>query len=202
MKLLQSDTESKILEAAKIIFIEKGLEGARMQEIADEAKINKSLLHYYYRTKEKLFSAVFQFAVSRFVPKIEEIFTSDLSLFKKIELIVEQYITMLGKNPFIPIFVLHEINRHPDRIVSLISSAGVRPQLLIEQINKEIQRGTIRPMSAQNLIVNIISLCVFPFAAIPIIQRLIFNNDKKAYIEFLENRKKEVSGFIINAIKI
>ncbi len=196
------DTENRILEAAKKVFIEKGLEGARMQEIADEAKINKSLLHYYYRTKERLFSAVFQFAISRFVPKIEEIFTSDMNIFDKINLIIEQYITMLSKNQFIPIFVLHEINRHPDRVVNIMASAGIRPQLLVDQIENEIKKGVIRPVSAQNLIINIISLCVFPFAARPLIQRLFFENDKKAYAVFLENRKKEVSSFIINAIKV
>ena len=202
MSSSHTDTEARILEAAKKVFIQKGLEGARMQEIADEARINKSLLHYYYRTKEKLFSAVFQFAISRFVPRIEEIFGSDITLFEKIELIIDHYISLLMKNQFVPIFVLHEINRHPDRLVNLMSSAGVRPNILIEQIEKEIQKGTIKQITPQNLIINIISLCVFPFAARPLIQRLFFANDKKDYVEFLKNRKREVSNFIINAIKV
>ncbi|MBN2613056.1 MAG: TetR/AcrR family transcriptional regulator [Bacteroidales bacterium] len=197
-----SDTEGKILEAAKKVFIEKGLEGTRMQEIANEAKINKALLHYYYRTKEKLFNAVFQFAITRFIPHIEGIFNSDKNFFEILEAIIEQYITLISKNPFIPIFVLHEINRHPDRLADIIKSAGIQPKILIEKIEKEVEKGTIRPVSALNLIVNIISLCVFPFAARPLIQRLLFDNDKHAYTTFIQSRKTEVTSFIINAIKI
>ncbi|MFO7656523.1 MAG: TetR/AcrR family transcriptional regulator [Bacteroidales bacterium] len=197
-----SDTENKILEAAKKVFIEKGLEGSRMQEIANEASINKALLHYYYRTKEKLFNAVFQFAIIRFIPRIEKIFKSDKTFFEIIEAIIDQYITLLSKNPFIPIFVLHEINRHPDRLADIIQSAGIQPKMLIEKIEKEVENGTIRPVSAINLIVNIISLCVFPFAARPLLQRLIFENNKQAYTAFIESRKTEVTSFIINAIKV
>ena len=201
MTLVQSDTETKILDAAKKIFIQKGLEGARMQEIADEAKINKSLLHYYFRSKERLFSAVFKFAISRFIPKIEKIFDSKMGISAKIELIVEQYISLLLKNQFVPIFILHEINRHPDRLVELITSEGIKPKLIITQIDEEIKKGNLKPISAQNLILNVISLCIFPFAARPLIQRLFFENNRKAFNDLMVSRKKEVSEFIIHAIK-
>lgn len=201
MTSLKADTERKILKAAKKVFIRKGLEGARMQEIADEAKINKALLHYYYRSKEGLFSAVFRFAIFRFVPKIEEIFETETPFFRKIELVVDQYISLLLRNQFIPVFILHEINRNPDRIMNLITAAGLKPELITLQIDREINEGVIKPISAQNLLLNVISLCVFPFAARPLIQRLLFQNDKKAYTGFLESRKKEVAEFIISAIK-
>ncbi len=201
MTLVQPDTETRILDAAKKVFIRKGLEGSRMQEIADEAKINKALLHYYFRTKERLFTAVFQFAISRFVPKIEEIFEADKPFFTKIELIIDQYISLLLKNQFVPIFILHEINRHPDRLVDIMTSSGIKPKLIAIQIEEEINKGSLKPISSQNLIMNVISLCVFPFVARPLIQRLFFNNDKKAYNDFLVSRKKEVSEFIIHAIK-
>lgn len=201
MSNVQSDTETKILDAAKKVFIQKGLEGARMQEIADEAKINKALLHYYFRTKERLFSAVFRFAISRFIPRLERIFDLKISVLAKIELIVEQYISLLLKNQFIPIFILHEINRHPDRLVDLVTSSGIKPNLIILRIDEEIKKENLQSISAQNLILNILSLCIFPFAARPLVQRLIFNNNKKAYNDFLVARKKEVSEFIIRAIK-
>ena len=201
MTEIHSNTEDKILEAAKKVFIEKGLEGTRMQEIADEARINKALLHYYYRTKEKLFAAVFRFALSKFIPRIEEILNAEMPLFEKIELIVNQYITLLKKNPIIPIFVLHEINRHPDRLLEAMTGSGVNPEIFIKQIEKEVSAGNIKPIDSRQLIVNILSLCVFPFAAKPLIKGLFFNNNKNLYDEFIESRKKEVSGFIIDAIK-
>ncbi len=197
----QADTETKILDAAKKIFIKKGLEGTRMQEIADEARINKALLHYYFRSKEKLFSAVFQFAISRFIPKIERIFDMNIDIAEKIELIVEQYISLLLKNQFIPIFILHEINRHPDRLVDIITSSGIKPKMIILQIDEEIEKSKMQTVSAHHLILNVISLCVFPFVARPLVQRLFFDNDRKAFNEFLVTRKKEVAAFVIRAIK-
>jgi TetR/AcrR family transcriptional regulator len=139
--------------------------------------------------------------MSRFVPKIEKIFDAELAFSSKIELLVDQYISLLLKNQFIPIFILHEINRHPDRLVNLMTSLGIKPKLITSQIEKEIKKGNLKPISAQNLIINVISLCVFPFVARPLVQRLFFENNKKAFNEFLVSRKKEVSEFIIRAIK-
>jgi hypothetical protein len=144
---------------------------------------------------------VFRFAISKFIPKIEEIFESEKPFFAKIELIVDQYISLLIKNQFIPIFILHEINRHPDRILEIMTSAGIRPNMIASQIEQEIKNGKLKPISAQNLMINIISLCIFPFAAKPLIQGIFFNNDKKAFNDFMVSRKKEVSEFILQAIK-
>lgn len=201
MNAEQTNTEGKILEAAKEVFIQKGLEGARMQEIADTAGINKALLHYYYRTKEKLFSAVFHFAISRFIPHIEEAFSSDKSINEIIRTVVYHYITLIQKNQFIPIFILHEINRNPDRIVEIMRSSGINPDLFINAIQKEIDEGKIKISSPQQLIINIISLCIFPFVARPLMLNLFFSKDKKQFNDFIEVRKKEVADFIIAAIQ-
>ena len=81
-----SETEQKILDAAKQVFLVKGLAGARMQEIADEAGINKALLHYYFRSKEKLFEKILNEAFTNIIPNIITIFTSNLPFFEKIRL--------------------------------------------------------------------------------------------------------------------
>src|SRR5512140_406633 len=112
-------TEGSILEAAKKVFISHGFDGTSMQQIANEAGINKSLLHYYFRNKEKLFSAVFSYAFQNFVPQIQEILNSGVSVFIKIERIIAEYMDMLLKNEFIPSFILHEINRNPDGIYAI-----------------------------------------------------------------------------------
>lgn len=196
-----SSTEEKILEAAKKIFIRHGLEGTSMQQIADEAQINKSLLHYYYRTKEKLFTAVFSFALRYIVPEIMGIMNSNDSIFLKIERIVSEYMELLMKNKFIPAFVLHEINRNPDRLFEIFKNSGIQPEIFVNQFNAEIQKGTIRPMDPRHLVVNILSLCIFPVAARPLVQRIFFNNQEGDYFEFLEERKKLVTDFVVHAIK-
>ena len=171
------NTEQKIHEAAKTVFIRKGLEGARMQEIADEAGINKALLHYYFRTKDKLFEAVFTDAFFKLVPNIINLLKSDLPLFEKIKQFTENYIDIFIENPFVPGFVLHELNRNPQRIVNLISNIGVDPGIFIQQVNEEIEKGTINPIDPKQLIVNMLAMCIFPFAATPIIKNIIFENN-------------------------
>jgi TetR/AcrR family transcriptional regulator len=199
--LALSLTEAKILEAAKKVFILNGFEGTSMQQIANEAGINKSLLHYYFRNKEKLFAAVFSFAFQNFVPQIQEILISEASVFIKIERIVAEYMDMLLKNEFIPAFILHEINRNPDRIYAIMQGTGLDPEIFIKQFAKEIEKGHIRPVDPRHLVVNLIALCVFPVAAKPMMQRILFANNEAAYQQFLRERKNKVAEFIIQSIK-
>jgi AcrR family transcriptional regulator len=195
------NTEQKILLAAKKVFIEKGLEGSRMQEIADEAGINKALLHYYFRTKDKLFEGVFREAFHKVFPHIALLMKQEIPLFDKIRLFTTQYIEILKENHFIPGFVIHELNRNPERIVDIISSIGVEPELFMKQVNDEVRKGTIRPVDPRELIVNMLAMCIFPFVAEPIIKTIIFGKDKKSFDLFIEERKKTVPEFIINSIK-
>jgi TetR/AcrR family transcriptional regulator len=201
LKIEPFSTESNILEAAKKVFITHGFDGTSMQQIANEAGINKSLLHYYFRNKEKLFAAVFSFAFQNFVPQIQEILNSGVSVFIKIERIVAEYMDMLLKNEFIPAFILHEINRNPDGIFAIMQGTGLNPEIFIEQFTMEIEKGHIRPVDPRHLIVNLIALCVFPVAARPLMQRILFANDEEAYQQFLHERKNKVAEFIIQSIK-
>ena len=129
-----------------------------------------------------------------------EILDSDSPLFAKIEKLVTEYIDTLNTHKFIPAFILHELNRNPDRIFENMQESGIKPQLFIEQFASEIKKGNIRPMDPRHLIVNIIALCVFPIAAQPLLQRIFFNNDALLYQQFLEDRKKTVTSFIMKSI--
>ncbi|MEI7594293.1 MAG: TetR/AcrR family transcriptional regulator [Bacteroidota bacterium] len=195
------NTETIILNAARVVFQHKGFDGARMQEIADEAKINKSLLHYYYRSKELLFEAIFNEALLKFIPKISIVLSSDISLEMKVEAFVESYINMLIENPFLPGFVLNEISRNPEKIIGLILQLGVNPNKLDAILQKEIEQGKIKNISSKEFIVNLISMCVFPFIAKAIIQGFLFGNNNKEAQQFLLERKKSIPKFFMNAIK-
>lgn len=197
----QKDTEALILDAARKVFLDNGFDGTTMQKIADEAGINKALLHYYFRSKDRLFEAVFIEAFSRMIPNIMRIFFSDLPFNDKIRAWVDAYISALLQYPMIPQFILHELHRNPERIVELIKSTGFDPEMVFVQIRSEMERGHIRSMDPRQLIVNMLALCIFPFAARPMIQGFIFKNDSATFELFLENRKKEVAEFILNAIK-
>jgi TetR/AcrR family transcriptional regulator len=201
MTALDKNTETQILEAAKKVFVKKGFDGARMQEIADEAGINKALLHYYFRSKDKLFTTIFIEVFQHFVPKLAETMGSSKPFFDKIKLFIESYIDMLSANPHLPIFILNEMHRNPQRIIELFGKSGVKPEFLFGIIEAEIKKGTIIRIRPQHFIINILAMCVFPFAGRPIIQGFIFKNNKKEYEAFLLERKKEVCAFVINSIK-
>lgn len=196
-----SETELHILDAARKVFLQYGFDGTTMQMIANESKINKALLHYYFRNKDRLFEAVFMEAFSQMIPNILKIFNSDSDFFDKIRSFVDVYISALLQYPQIPLFILHELRRNPDRIVELIKSSGIKPEFILQLIREETGKGNIIPIDPYQILVNMLSLCIFPFAARPMIQGFIFGNDERAYQEFLENRKQQVADFIIKAIK-
>lgn len=205
MTLEEKNTEDKIFEAAKDVFTEKGFDGARMEEISKKAGINKALLHYYYRTKEKLFGAIFDKVMGDFISGVIERMYNNDPLFVKIEYFVEAYLKMIMKNPHIPMFIINELNRNPERVVSIFKMTPIAKNNLFEKfrdlINSEIEKGTIKPIVPEHLIVNILSMTIFPVVARPIIQGIIFQNNKDTYMNFLEERKKEVAKFIIDSIR-
>ncbi len=201
-EIKKDNTEEKILNAAQEVFVQKGMDGARMQEIADKAGINKALLHYYFRSKQKLFDAIFKKVFSKILPNIMTMVQSDLPIEKKLETFVENYINLLIKNPFLPTFILKEMNRDPEFLANIIKGNGVNPNEVLDMLQKEMGEGNIRTMDPRDLLVNILSLSIFPIASKPLMTVMFFDKDKKAYNEFIEKRKITVKEFILNSILI
>lgn len=198
----EKSTSDKILAAAKVVFMTKGMAGARMQDIANEAGINKALLHYYFRNKEQLFEVIFEQATHDLFPRINQIIDSDLPLFKRIELFCEEYITVMTENPYLPMFVMYEMHQNPERFIRKMWTKhdAPRPGKFLEVIEKEIQKGTIKKISPLHLLMNMLSLTIFPFVGKPLFQ---FNLkiDELQYRAIMEQRKTEIPRFIIDAIK-
>lgn len=195
-------TEKIILDAARKVFIRKGFDGARMQEIADEANINKALLHYYFRSKDKLFMAIFVEVIQSFISSsVKLIQDPGHSVFDKIRLFVEKYISLIQENPYLPGFILNELNRRPDRLVGIFKSSGLKLDNFYSQIKEEIREGKINPVEPEHLLINMISMCIFPFIGKPIINTIILPATEKDFNLFIEERKRTVPEFIINSIK-
>lgn len=195
------NTEGKIVEAAEKVFIENGMAGARMQQIADEAGINKALLHYYYRSKEKLFSIVFRTAIKALLPNLIKSFKTEGDFFDRLHVFVESYLNIIEKNPHLPGFVIHELNHRPEQLIQTIAELDIDIQFIIDDIHAEIEKGRIINIPPKHLIVNVISLCIFPVVARPMVTGVLFKGNKEEYKAFLKERKTNVADFVINSIK-
>jgi TetR/AcrR family transcriptional regulator len=198
---MSSETESKIIEAARKVFHRRGFHGTRTQDIADEAGINKAMLHYYFRTKDQLFQAVFREALLNIFPQIIKILNGDEPLEEKIEKFVHEYIDLLMAHPYLPGFVLHEITANPEGLKKLITAElHFTPEKFLMQYQKGVNEGLYVDMAPQQFLTSLLGVCVFPFIARPMIQ-IFFGINDDAFGEFIEQRKKEATMFIINGMK-
>src|SRR5690349_5623595 len=188
------DTEARILDAAHRVFVRSGTAGARTQEIAKEAGVNSALLHYYFRTKERLAEAVFRRAAGQLMPAVIGILASDLALEDKIAQVIDVELRQLTATPYLPGYILSELNHHPERAAQLISNAtGITPEqvracvlsVLRAQIDEAARAGRIRPIEPQQLVVNLLALCIFPFAARPMLTAVL-GLDQAAFTKFID----------------
>jgi TetR/AcrR family transcriptional regulator len=196
----ESSTQDRILEAAKEVFHHRGFEGTRMQEIADRAGINKSLLHYYYRNKENLFMAVFKDAFARMVTTASEIFRSEGSFEMKLERFFDYHISFLRKNSYIPWFILNGLYEKPEEIKKLMDENRFFPPDILNTVTRQLQAEGYVVEDPLQLFLNILSLSVFPVVAKPILGT-VFNLSESDMDAFFEKRKRTLSRFVIHALK-
>ena len=201
-------TEQRILDAAHVVFIRRGTAGARMQDIADEAGVNKALLHYYFRNKNRLAEAVLQGVTTRIFSRLAETLGSDAEIEDKVRRIIGIYIDQLSKAPYVPAYVIAELNQHPERTKQFFEA--VRPPgakgpppffiKLAEQIQARVRAGTMRAIPPGQFIANIASLCVFPFAAKPMLCTLL-DMDDRGFNAFIEERKTGLPEFFLSGLR-
>ncbi|MBN2633191.1 MAG: TetR/AcrR family transcriptional regulator [Bacteroidales bacterium] len=194
-------TEEKIFESATEVFVAKGMDGARMQDIADLAGINKALLHYYYRTKDHLFNAVFEKIAEQMFRKFSPVFDANLSLEEKIRFFFSEHISFLQKNPRLPGFLINEVNRNPERIKKFLRNIEIEKlwQTLLSQHQEEMKKYNITNETIPQLMSSIAALSVFPFAARAILEAL-FERMGIDFKEYSEQRKEYAADFVIRAI--
>ncbi len=200
-------TRKKILKAAYEVFLQKGYNGARMQEIAEKAGVNKALLHYYFRTKEELYNEVSRIALSNFLPKAARVLEQDLDLFEKIRVFTSVYIDFLLENSFITLFVINESYKQDSIVLELYREVVGKNMhkfisVLQDQIDQLAEEGIIRPISALHLLVNMISMCAMPVVAAPLLREIQFKDNEDKFHQFIQQRKQLVPQFIINSLKL
>jgi len=204
-----TDTEARILDAAHVVFVRRGTAGARMQEIADEAGVNKALLHYYFRSKSRLAAAVFQRVARGLFLRVSEILGSDAAIDDKVRRVIQLYLEQLTKTPYAPAYVISELNQHPDRAAQFVEAVRqIRAQSLstdvLDTLGKQLRRGVraraMRAISTPQFIANLASLCIFPFAARPMLCAIL-DLDDRGFARFIDERKTVLPEFFLNALR-
>lgn len=197
-------TEEKIILAARSIFREKGKDGARMQEIADQAGINKAMLHYYFRSKEALFDQVFQ---NEFKEVLHQLLTTinDQTDFRTfINAFIKSYLHNIAPRRNVIRFVLWEADKKKDQFMIYLSESfqahGFDENPIIRRITSAIEKGEIRACDPINLVLSILGMSIFPFMAAPILER-IFNGLDLSDQAFIEQRTDELTALIWNGVK-
>jgi AcrR family transcriptional regulator len=206
---LDADTESRILDAAHAVFMRRGTAGARMTEIAREAGVNHALVHYYFRSKQRLADAVFRRAIGQFFPIMIGVLASDAPLEEKVRLVAAAQIDMLQNNRYLPGYLLAELNHYPERAEQLLETmsgttpADLRSRLfgtLGAQLELAARDGAIRPTRPQEFVLNLVSMVVYPFAARPLVMA-VMGLDDATFTAMMEARKTEIPAFFLAALR-
>ncbi len=201
---ISSQTEQKIIEAATTVFSEKGKDGARMQEIADMAGTNKALLHYYFRSKNKLFRIVFIYQFKKLIASIFSAIDDDDDFYKFIHTFVTRYIQYVNKRKNLLRFVIWEIGKDDPEVFSNVKSAfieqGYADNPIIEKTKKAIESGQIRPVDPVHFTVSLLGMCVFPFITHHFIGKIIPGADVDNP-GFIDTRADEIIRVIWDGIR-
>jgi len=177
-KPVDKSTEGRILEAAKEVFMKYGLYGARMQDIANTAGINKALLHYYFRNKERLFDRVFDNALEKYFEQMTIFGDTSLPIQDRIFIYIDNIIDFFSEYPMMTMFIVKEISSNPELLKTRIMEIKKdnNPKLF-SVLQEGVKTGEIPPIDPVIFVVNLHSLCAYPFLASPLFKKMIDNND-------------------------
>lgn len=203
-KIKCSNTEENILRAAEKLFYERGYAMTHTTDIAKEAGCNQALVHYYYRSKEKLFEQVFESKLRLFVSVFLSIGNDEKCFEDKLRKKIEAHFEILRKNPRLPFLLLNEFSTNPNRLSSFRANLGKVPEGILQRLDEELQdlanQGVIRHIRALDLMLSIISLNAIIFMAEPVIKTMIGSNEKQ-FKDILEQRKRENVEIILSRLR-
>ena len=196
---LHDDTEQRIFNAAQRLFLQKGLSETTMQDIADLAGISRTSLHYYFRSKDRLFEKSLNNLIRNIMPRIDSTLAKDISLRDKIVEIATSYIEQLRVNELLPGFLIMELRRDPQEIIRFVFSewTTIDFQSIKNQMDREVEAGLIRRFDISQMVITIMGLCTFPFICEPILSDVFKAlGGHQTFDNFITERKNIVNQML------
>ncbi len=204
MKPLSTEKEAHILAVARDVFLEKGKQGARMQEIAHRAGVNKALLHYYFRSKEQLYQRVFEAEMTQFIHHLLEAIPQEGDFFQFLEVFVRSYIRRVAASPQLVRFVLWEMREGCQTLHQVLQRVfdgdPVKHSPFFIRVTKAIENGEIRPVDPLHLFMNVLSMCVYPFLMAPLLEQVVPGLDVRAET-FIRQREQEILNLLRDGLQ-
>jgi AcrR family transcriptional regulator len=190
MEILATDTEQLIKETAKRVFFAEGKLHATTQEIADAAGINRASIHYYFRSRQKLFDTVFIEATTEMRSKMQSIMEGGFSFRERTEKFIETFIEKSLKHPYLEMFIATEINTNPEIQLHILKPGNEKERMeqLENDIKNAVAEGRMKPITPHHFIISMMSLCSFPFLGRDIIKNAFSINDEE-YKKLIAERK-------------
>ncbi len=195
----EESTEERILIAAEMVFMRDGYNGSRMQDIADKAGINKAMLHYYFRSKDKLFEHIFDLKSKLFSPKIEGLLAENQSFIELIQNFIEKYFELLIANPFLPLFIINTVN-NPNRPDFLEKLPYQLNRKFAEKYLEDLANRKVKQINPLQFIISVMGMCIFPFMAKPMIKKA-FEMDEVQFEKIMEARVEELKNYVEMILK-
>ena len=194
-----SDKRTNILHAALNEFSSNGLAGARLQAIADEVGVTKAMIHYYFGSKEKLFREVFAEAYRTVIGDLMNCLETEEPVFVKIEEFIHRAIERFHAEPALVDFITNALNKYPDTTVPLMKDLSDYNAAVFEkQLQEAASRYEIAAIDSDQVVLNMLSLCMFPYSARVFMSELLPMDSDVAYQDLLERRKGIITDTIIN----
>lgn len=194
-------TREKLIEAAKELFLTKGVDGASVRDIAAKAGIALSSMNYYFQSKEMLFEEIFELLINERANALKKILDSEMPIEEKIKEYVFGHIDLLVEDQLLVSFVLSVIYRNSNNIASVRSIEKLyNSEIFSEQLRKEIKKGGIQPVNPEQFYLSMISLIFFPFSIKPLIADR-HGLDEAATKQFLSERKEIIYKMLMASLQ-
>lgn len=200
-----TNTEQLIMDAAEKIFLDKGFAMTTTTEIARRVGCNQALIHYYFRTKENLFEKLFEKKFLVFTSAISLNTEKPIGLKAMVKEVISKHLDIIAANPKLPFLIINEVTTNPGKFQNIVEQLKQKAGLVLESMEKELsiekEKGTIRDVSAFDLLLNILSLNIFMFLAKPMLMG-VRNFSTQEFEEFIISRKDEIFKTIWGGISI
>lgn len=186
MPIKDTGTEKLIKDAAKRLLFAEGKLYATTQDIADAAGINRSAVHYYYRTRNQLIAQVFEESMTALSLRLDQVMLSDQPFRKKTEELIDIYLAEMIAYPYEETFMVTEINNAGHKLVTKIKEGPVSS--FLEEVAREMEAGTIEKMNPVHFLINLFCLLSYPIIMAPLYQQF-FQMAKDDFDKIIQERR-------------